>query len=271
MSLPDGWEAGRAAANGIELQYYRTGRGPPVVLAHGMYDNGRRWNRLAADLGDAFELVAYDARGHGRSDAPPSGYDMPNRVADLVGLLDALNLDEPILVGHSMGAATVAWTAVRHPTRPAGVVLVDPARFRSVPELSFAEARAAARDHLETLQSKSIEARLASEFDGHPHDERHRRLAAAVDECSEYVVNYAHAHGLVESAFDAIERPTLVLRRDLAVDERVADLEAARRLADGRLVHVPDAGHYVFLDAFEAAVAELRTFLVQLTRDGRRS
>ncbi len=268
MSLPEGWEAGRVTTNGIELQYYRSGEGPPIVLAHGMYDNGRRWRRLAADLGDTFELIAYDARGHGRSDAPPSGYDMPNRVADLMGLLDALALEEPILLGHSMGAATVAWAGAWHPTRPAGIVLVDPSRFRSVPELSFEEARAATRDHLETLQAKSIEERLASEFEGHPDDEVHRRLAAAVDECSEHVVNYAHEHDLVESAFDEIGRPTLVLRRDLPIDERVADLLAARRLADGRLVHVPDAGHYVFLDAYGAAVAELRAFLACLNHHG---
>ena len=52
-----------------------------------------------------------------------------------------------------------------------------------------------------------------------------------------------------------------MLRRDRDVADRAADLTAADRLAEGRLVHVPDAGHYVFQDAYDPALAELRTFL----------
>jgi len=262
MNLPDEWSAGRVVANGIDLQYYRTGSGPPVVMAHGMYGNGRRWLPVGSDLAVDHEVVAYDARGHGRSDAPETGYGIDDRVADLIGLVDALDLSDPALVGHSMGAATAAWAAAEHPSLPRGLVLEDPARFHETVEMSFEEAREAASEHLATSQEQPVEERIEEHFDDVDVAPEHvRRLATAVDECSPHVVNYAQEHDLVVEAFDEIRCPYLVLRRDREVADRVADLAAADRLADGRLVHVPGTGHHVFRDAYDPALAELRTFL----------
>ena len=262
MTLPDGWTTGSVAADGIDVQYYRTGSGPPVVLAHGMYDDGRRWVPLAADLADDYEVVAFDARGHGRSDAPETGYDIDSRVADLVGLVEGLDLRDPVLLGHSMGAATVAWAAADHPDLPRGVVLVDPSRFRDAPDISMEQAQEMTRQRLRESKALSIEERIAEHYDADAYDDEHlRRLAAAVDECSPHIAKLAQEHDPVADAFDRIAAPTLVLRRDVDPGEREADLDAADRLADGRLVHVPDAGHYVFRDQYDAALAELRVFL----------
>lgn len=61
--------------------------------------------------------------------------------------------------------------------------------------------------------------------------------------------------------FPDINCRTLVLRSDAGIEQRVADLDAADRLQSGRLVHIPDTGHYVFRDAYDAAYTELRTYL----------
>ncbi|WP_121820511.1 alpha/beta fold hydrolase [Halostella salina] len=263
MTLPDDWTAGTVRANGIDLGYYRTGEGPPVVLAHGMFDSGRRWVPLGSDLADEHEVIAYDARGHGRSDAPESGYDIDSRIADLVGLVEGLDLADPVLVGHSMGAATVALAAAEHPDLPRGLVLEDPSRFRRRPEMSVEAARSAARERLKEAKAQSVAERIDEHYDDCDPDHA-RRLAAAVDDCSPHIAKLAQEHRPVAAAFDGITRPTLVLRRDLDVPDRVDDLNAADRLTDGRLVHIPDAGHYVFRDASDAATAELRTFLRRL-------
>ncbi|WP_226479588.1 alpha/beta fold hydrolase [Natrinema amylolyticum] len=262
MDLPGEWTSGTVSVTGIELQYYRTGDGPPIVMAHGMYNNGRRWIPLGSDLADDYEVIAYDARGHGRSDAPETGYDIDARVADLVGLVDELDLTNPFLVGHSMGAATVAWTAADHPDLPRGLVLEDPSRFRDPPEMSMEAARETAREHLHESKALTVEERIERHYDDDRYDPEHsRRLAASIDECSPHVAKYAQEHGLVTEAFDEITSPTLVLRRDVDVADRVKDLDAADRLTNGRLVHVPDAGHFVFRDEYDAAYAELRAFL----------
>lgn len=265
MTLPEGWTTGTVAANGIDLHYYRTGDGPPIVLAHGMYDDGRRWIPLGTALADEYEVIAYDARGHGGSDAPEAGYGIDDRVADLAGLVEGLALAEPVLVGHSMGGATVAWAGAERPELPRGVVLEDPARFRETPAVSVAEAREAGRERLRESKALTVDERIERYYDDVDADREHlERLAAAVDDCSPHAVNVAREHPPVAEAFDDVACPTLVLRRDVDVDDRVADLDAADRLANGRLVHVPGAGHYVFRDAFDAGIAELRAFLRRL-------
>lgn len=264
MNLPAHWTTGTISANGIDLQYYRTGDGQPIVFAHGMFGNGRRWIPLGSDLADDYEVIAYDARGHGRSEAPETGYDIDNRVGDLVGLVNGLDLADPILAGHSMGAATAAWAAADYPDLPRGLVLEDPSRFRESPTMSMEEAQETSRERLCESKSLSIEERIEQHYDN-DHDSEHvRRLAASADECSPHVAMVAQEHQLVTEAFDKITCPTLVLRRDSDVGDRVKDLKAADRLRNGRLVHVPNAGHYVFLDEYDAAYAELRAFLRRL-------
>ena len=134
MNLPDDWTTDTVRTNGVKLQYYRTGEGPPLVMAHGFYANGRCWEPLVSDLSDEYDIVMYDARGHGRSEAPETGYGIEDRIADLVGLVEALSLDDPILLGHSMGGSTAAWTAAKHPDLPRAIALEDPAGMYGPPE-----------------------------------------------------------------------------------------------------------------------------------------
>lgn len=265
MALPDQWTAKTVPANGIDIQYYEAGSGQPMLMAHGMYDDGRRWIPLGSEFVPEHRVIAYDARGHGGTDAPETGYDIDNRVADLVGLVAELDLADPVLLGHSMGAATVAWAAAEQPDLPAGLVLEDPSRFRESPEMSMENAREVTRQRLRESKALSIEERIAQQLDDTDFDEDHlRRLAESVDECSPHIARLAQHHPPVVEAFDGITCPTLVLKRDADVPDRVGNLAAAERLRDGRLVHVPGAGHYVFRDEFAAARAELETFLARL-------
>ncbi|EFW93474.1 alpha/beta hydrolase fold protein [Haladaptatus paucihalophilus DX253] len=266
MNLPDGWTTNTARVNGVELRYYRTGDGPTLVLAHGFYSNGRCWERLAADLADEYELVMYDARGHGRSDAPESGYGIEDRVADLVGLVGALSLDDPILVGHSMGGSTAAWTAATHPDLPRAVVLEDPAGVHGPPDTGPDERARMVRENVREWSNRSLEALVAD------HDDREpalaRRLAVANAECRPEIAEITReGYPPLADAFPDIECPTLVLKADADPATRAADLDLADELTDGRLVHVPDAGHCVLRDEYEAAYAELRTFLRRLSFD----
>ena len=119
------WTDGDVRVEGATLHYYRRGAGRPVVLAHGVLDSGRCWNRVAEALEGDFELVAYDARYHGRSDVPESG-DMSHGADDLVALIRVLGLERPFAIGHSMGAGTVASAVAGHPTLVRAAVLEDP-------------------------------------------------------------------------------------------------------------------------------------------------
>lgn len=121
------WISDDVIANGIKLHYVRTGGGkPPLVLAHGFSDNGLCWTPVAQTLESGYDVVMPDARGHGLSDAPETGYDTEDRVADLAGFIQALGLERPGVMGHSMGAGTVAYTAALHPGLVSCAILEDP-------------------------------------------------------------------------------------------------------------------------------------------------
>ena len=128
---PPGWTDGYVTANGIRLHYWRTGGAKPVlVMAHGSSDDGLCWTSLDRELTDRYDVIMFDARGHGLSDPPTAADPVDVQVEDLAGLIKALKLEKPILMGHSMGSASVAWFAAKYPDVPRAVILEDPALVR---------------------------------------------------------------------------------------------------------------------------------------------
>lgn len=231
-----------------------------MVLAHGFYDNGRCFPRLAEDLRERYEVITYDARAHGRSAAPESGYAIEDRVADLVGLLDALGVENPVLFGHSMGATTVAAAAAEHPDLARGIILEDPAGIVGSPGDGPKERASFVRDRVAEWAERGVDDVAAEYADERP--ERARRLAVARTECRPEIAEIAReGYPYVPDLFPNIDCPALVLRQDEEVEQRRDDLDAAEMLETGRLVHVPRAGHCVFRDEYDAAFAELETFL----------
>ncbi|HEX5990005.1 MAG TPA: alpha/beta hydrolase [Solirubrobacterales bacterium] len=106
------------------------GEGPPIVLCHGITATRRQVLHGSKALPRAgYEVVVYDARGHGRSEpAPPGeGYGYPELVGDLERVVAArVGGGRFLLGGHSMGAHTAVAYALRHPERLAGLVLIGP-------------------------------------------------------------------------------------------------------------------------------------------------
>ena len=103
------------------------GEGHALVLLHGLTATRRnvvQGSRLLARQG--CRLIAYDARGHGES-APAEPYEYPELTADLEAVLDELDVDLPVLVGSSMGAATAMAFALEHPERVRALVQITPA------------------------------------------------------------------------------------------------------------------------------------------------
>jgi N-formylmaleamate deformylase len=122
------WQTQLIGTNGINVHVFRGGasNGVPIVLLHGITDSGLCWERVAVTLTDTYDVIMIDARGHGQSDKPRTGYTYPDHAADVVGVIDALGLDKPVLIGHSMGAATAATVAHRYPEKVRALVLEDP-------------------------------------------------------------------------------------------------------------------------------------------------
>ncbi|MFZ1116185.1 MAG: alpha/beta hydrolase [Propionibacteriaceae bacterium] len=92
----------------IELYYEDHGSGQPVVLIHGYPLDGTSWEKQTAVLLDAGKrVITYDRRGFGRSSKPTAGHDYDTYAADLSALVSALDLQDAVLVGYSMGTGEV--------------------------------------------------------------------------------------------------------------------------------------------------------------------
>lgn len=115
-------------ANGLTFHYQQAGTGPDVVLIHGVTGDLSIWFlcRAIQALSESHRVTAYDLRGHGYSDAPPTGYTSADHAADLFALMDHLEIERAAVVGHSFGGVIALHAAVLAPTRVDSLVLSDP-------------------------------------------------------------------------------------------------------------------------------------------------
>lgn len=104
---PDTTERMVALPSGITLRVLSRGQGRPIVFVPGFTCTADFFAHQLAGLGDDFQVITYDPRGHGGSDKPTTGNNFTTRGADLDALLRELALDKPILVGWSFGAYDV--------------------------------------------------------------------------------------------------------------------------------------------------------------------
>jgi epoxide hydrolase A/B len=145
-----------ASANGIRIHAVTAGEGPVVLLVHGFPESWYSWrHQLDALAAAGYRAVAIDVRGYGRSSAPAAveEYRMTRHVADNVGLLDALGVDDAVIVGHDWGAP-IAWTSA----------LLRPDRFRAVVGLSVPWAAPAGPRPLPALRELAGEEEFYIEY-----------------------------------------------------------------------------------------------------------
>ncbi|HSL11774.1 MAG TPA: alpha/beta hydrolase [Actinomycetota bacterium] len=126
--MPETWRD-VAGPGGVRLRVRIAGDdvagAPTLLLHHGLASSQRIWDLMLPRLARRFRVVTYDARGHGVSAKPASGYGFPSVVEDAVAVIRATRSRRPIVVGHSWGAMVALEIAARRPRSVAGAVLVD--------------------------------------------------------------------------------------------------------------------------------------------------
>ena len=273
---PAGWREGYVLANGIRIHYLRTAAGadrPALVLAHGSSDDALVWVPLAKQLQDRYDVVMFDARGHGLSDPPTAADPADVQVEDLAGLIRELSLQRPILMGHSMGSASVAHFAAKYPDIPRAVILEDPnlgqpagAAATPAPAASAAPPTVEQRRApLLARNNTSQEELVAGCMRNSPRWGR--------EECEYWAPSKRRHHPFtiretpaaarppMSELFTRITAPTLVLKADAQGDLRRHNESVAARLRNGKIVHVAGAGHNVRREGKEQTLATLQEFL----------
>jgi len=119
----------KVPVDGGELAVLRwaadTANAPTVLLVHGITGNSLAWAAVADEVAGRATLIAVDLRGRARSRDIVGPWGIDQDAADLVAVLDALDLDEVILVGHSLGAFVAAVAAATYPERFTRLVAID--------------------------------------------------------------------------------------------------------------------------------------------------
>jgi esterase len=249
----------------IELSVAEYGDGPPLILLHGIGSRGVSWWPVIDPLAAQFRLIVPDQRGHGASDKPPVGYLHTDYAADLAGLIEALAIERPRIVGHSLGGlVTLAW-AIRNPDRAERIVLED------VP-LRNGPSSGAAFDGWIELASMTVDEAAARYRREHPtwSDADCRRRAESITSTSPAVFtelrdHLRHAQGIDQVALLAgIRSPVLLVYGDLGAGGMVVPSDAERfaaTLPNGRLAHISGGGHSLHRDRTDEFLAAVVPFL----------
>jgi len=107
-----------------DLNYTRSGSGAPLLILHGLFGSAKNWHSLARRFAEHFEVYSIDLRNHGQSfHAEPMNYEV--MAADLAQLLTGLELDQCLVLGHSMGGKVAMTLAMRYPQLISRLLVAD--------------------------------------------------------------------------------------------------------------------------------------------------
>ncbi len=264
------------------------GHGAPLLFVHGYGHNAHLWDALVPDLADRYRVLALDNRGHGGSDSDPEyRYHNAAIARDVEAVIDQLQLEKVVLVGHSQGGHACLRFAGRHPERMSRLVLADagpdiPAAGGGAPPASLrllaasfetvAVYEAILAEIYPQLAAKHrallAEHSLRPTQDGHFVPRLDRRFLRRESKPSAETRVEFDRQAWVEKEnariwhyLERITCPTLVVHGE---HSPLLAAQTVRRmvddvLADARAVAIPAAGHALMLDnpaAFRAALLE---------------
>lgn len=259
-------------AHGLKLHTYRLpniGK-PPLILLHGMTDNGHCWPLVAEALLADYDLILPDARGHGLSDGPTNGYTPDLIASDLAALIQILELNPPIIIGHSMGAMAAASLAAMSPDLVKAIILEDPGWRAQTPPLKEKEQA----KHIKKFQATILKHKSQS-IDTIMRYSRRKNPTWAMAEWhpwaeSKQQVNLNLASVMRETPLVwqevavKIKCPTLLITADPALGALVPPevaAEFATLCPHAQTVQIAEAGHCIHREQFEPFMAAVRSFL----------
>jgi len=151
---------------GVRLHYRLDGDEslPVLVLSNSLGTNLDMWTPQVAAFTKHFRVLRYDTRGHGASSVPAGPYKIEQLGADVIGLLDDLQIERAHFCGLSMGGITGMWLALAHPQRLSKLVLCNTAAYIGPPENWTNRAAAVERDGVESIAPAVVDRWLTPGF-----------------------------------------------------------------------------------------------------------
>lgn len=290
--IPDGWTDGYAYVNKVRLHYYRAGESndkPVIVMVHGVTDNGLCWTTLTWRLQKNYDIYMLDTRGHGLSDPFTSSDNGETLVEDVIGFINKMNFKNPILIGHSMGAATVMRLGAVYPDAAKAIIMLDPAVGRRIstprpattPRPANAPANASQKTDFSLAMFGDPEALVKQnnykyEFILESGIKQNPKWDLV--DVKYWALSKKQYHGpydseawqamsgtmRTEDALSKIKVPGLILKADTSPEGRKANEDAVKDLKNINLVHIDGAGHNLHHDDLNRTEKEIVDFLKKI-------
>ncbi|MEV0701897.1 alpha/beta hydrolase [Saccharopolyspora sp. NPDC050389] len=262
----------------LHLLDYGPADGVPVLILPGITSPAITMDFVARELTDLVRPLVLDIRGRGLSDNPPEpatangaaalhGYDLASYAADVDAVVSGLQLESPILLGHSMGARIAAMTATTGQHELRGTVLVDPPMSGPGRDPYPTTLEAFLRQ-LDQARDGTNADEVAQSWPRWPRREQELR-ARWLSSCSRTAIAATHA-GFESEDFFAhwpnVPAPVVLVHgADSPVVTAAGAQEAAKANPSAELVEIPGAGHMVFWDEPNASLAAVRAALRKLS------
>lgn len=271
-----------ADVGGTELAYVDMGEGPQtLVLIHGLGSYMPAWSNNLAPLAADARVIALDLPGYGRSDKPNAPYSMRYFVAKVRGLLETLEVDNPVLVGHSMGGQIALTYALMYPDEVRALVLASPAGLETFEDGEAKWLAQAVTPEFTCLASnEAIYSRHVGNFHAMPKEAEFmvedRVAMKSASEFPQYCLAVSRSvagmlDGPVHDRLPTVSVPTLVTfgKNDNLIPnpflhggstQRLAEREA-KRIPGADVVVLPKAGHMAHFERANAWNAEVLQFV----------
>lgn len=237
-------------ANHIRIHCELSGKkqAPVVALSHSLACSMVMWQPQLDLLESYFQVLRYDTRGHGGSDAPPGPYTLDQLVDDAVGILDQLGFDRVHWVGLSMGGMIGQGLALSHPDRIERLVLADTAAIIADEAQPIWQERIddVRKEGMQVVAQSTLERWFTADYlkKNPPEIEEIRRQILATPVagyigCSEAIRRLDYL-----SRLSAIQNPTLIM---VGADDPGTPVSASEamhaQIKNSKLVVIPDAAH----------------------------
>lgn len=251
--------------DGLEFAYYQTGSGElDLLIQHGYSDSALCWGYLPDDLGKNYRVTLMDARGHGDSAKPESGYDLTTMAGDMIALMKHLNMKKPVIIGHSMGGSLAAHIAASEPDLPGGTVLIDPA-FRNRTVVSDRS------NEMEELKKKSVIEIADAIRSKHP-DWPEVFVVPSAEAKLKMSMNVIQLMGTIDATWQddlkIAKCPMLLITADVEagaiVTKEIAKYVRANH-ANVDVLHIPGAGHSIQREKYTETRQAIEKFIETIT------
>ncbi|GAC1619380.1 MAG: alpha/beta hydrolase [Ktedonobacteraceae bacterium] len=284
--IPSRWSEGDVLANGIRHHYYRSGsKKPQLILLHGLQESALCWLRVAKVLEHDYDIILVDARGHGRSDRISSGFSPELLAEDAAGVIRALKLERPAVLGFSMGGSTAIRLAATHPDL-VRILLVGGLHDKQPDGQAILRAEGYQTwykswlTQLESLKIQTHEERLLSTLTQLPPGSplpSEDEFVPMVDASAHVDIDmvrlsnelWSQAGVQFEETKEQLQRitcPVLLMYSGTfpvpGAPQTLREEPSAR--ANVKIIHFENAGHVLHRDRFEQFIAVVKTFLKEL-------